>query len=127
MYECKCLTPPNTPYPILRRTNWVITCRSLQLKGGTATYQASSSSSSPPLIFNLLSTQYCFALLHCCIIFNPLDLSFSDLVNTQSPSPTVVIMSDVLLKPEKDFSKDADKLIPEAEALAKVRLKNILT
>lgn len=29
-------------------------------------------------------------------------------------------MSDALLKPEKDFSKDADKLIPEAEALAKV-------
>jgi hypothetical protein len=26
-----------------------------------------------------------------------------------------------LLKPEKDFSKDADKLIPEAEQLAKVR------
>jgi 26S proteasome regulatory subunit N5 len=25
-----------------------------------------------------------------------------------------------LLKPEKDFSKDADKLIPEAEQLAKV-------
>lgn len=31
-------------------------------------------------------------------------------------------MSDgQLMKPEKDFSKDADKLIPEAEALAKVR------
>jgi len=30
-------------------------------------------------------------------------------------------MSDALLKPEKDFTKDADKLIPEAEALAKVR------
>lgn len=30
-------------------------------------------------------------------------------------------MSDVLLKAEKDFTKDADKLIPEAEALAKVR------
>lgn len=29
-------------------------------------------------------------------------------------------MSEALLKPEKDFSKDADKLIPEAEALAKV-------
>jgi 26S proteasome regulatory subunit N5 len=25
-----------------------------------------------------------------------------------------------LLKPEKDFTKDADKLIPEAESLAKV-------
>jgi hypothetical protein len=25
------------------------------------------------------------------------------------------------MKPEKDFTKDADKLIPEAEALAKVR------
>lgn len=25
-----------------------------------------------------------------------------------------------LFKPEKDFSKDADKLIPEAEELAKV-------
>jgi hypothetical protein len=25
-----------------------------------------------------------------------------------------------LLKPEKDFTKDADKLIPEAEGLAKV-------
>lgn len=25
-----------------------------------------------------------------------------------------------LMKPEKDFSKDADKLIPEAEQLAKV-------
>ena len=29
-------------------------------------------------------------------------------------------MSETLLKPEKDFSKDADKLIPEAEQLAKV-------
>lgn len=29
-------------------------------------------------------------------------------------------MSDGLLKAEKDFSKDADKLIPEAEQLAKV-------
>jgi 26S proteasome regulatory subunit N5 len=31
-------------------------------------------------------------------------------------------MSAGLLKPEKDFTKDADKLIPEAEALAKVRI-----
>lgn len=30
-------------------------------------------------------------------------------------------MSGGLLKPEKDFTKDADKLIPEAEDLAKVR------
>jgi 26S proteasome regulatory subunit N5 len=30
-------------------------------------------------------------------------------------------MSGGLLKPEKDFTKDADKLIPEAEGLAKVR------
>lgn len=29
-------------------------------------------------------------------------------------------MSDGVLKPEKDFSKDADKLIPEAEELGKV-------
>lgn len=29
-------------------------------------------------------------------------------------------MSDGVLKPEKDFSKDADKLIPETELLAKV-------
>jgi 26S proteasome regulatory subunit N5 len=29
-----------------------------------------------------------------------------------------------LLKPEKDFSKDADKLIPEAEQLAKVQTAN---
>jgi hypothetical protein len=29
------------------------------------------------------------------------------------------------MKPEKDFTKDADKLIPEAEALAKVREKII--
>lgn len=26
-----------------------------------------------------------------------------------------------LLKPEKDFTKEADKVIPEAETLAKVR------
>lgn len=32
----------------------------------------------------------------------------------------LVTMSDGVLKPEKDFSKDADKLIPEAELLAKV-------
>jgi 26S proteasome regulatory subunit N5 len=31
-------------------------------------------------------------------------------------------MSDGLLKPEKDFSKDADKLIPESEQLAKVQI-----
>jgi 26S proteasome regulatory subunit N5 len=30
-------------------------------------------------------------------------------------------MSDGALKPEKDFSKDADKQIPEAQELAKVR------
>ena len=31
-------------------------------------------------------------------------------------------MSDgALFKPDKDFSKEADKVIPEAEALAKVR------
>lgn len=29
-------------------------------------------------------------------------------------------MSDGALKPEKDFSKEADKQIPEAEELAKV-------
>ena len=29
-------------------------------------------------------------------------------------------MSEGILKPEKDYSKDADKLIPEAELLAKV-------
>jgi 26S proteasome regulatory subunit N5 len=29
-------------------------------------------------------------------------------------------MSGGLFKPEKDFSKEADKLIPEAEELAKV-------
>ena len=28
-------------------------------------------------------------------------------------------MSEGLLKPEKDFSKEADKLIPEAESLSK--------
>ena len=32
----------------------------------------------------------------------------------------LVTMSDGVLKPEKDYSKDADKLIPEAEQLAKV-------
>ena len=30
-------------------------------------------------------------------------------------------MADAALKPEKDFSKEADKQIPEAEKLAKVR------
>lgn len=30
-------------------------------------------------------------------------------------------MSDTVLKPEKDFSKETDKQIPEAEKLAKVR------
>lgn len=34
-------------------------------------------------------------------------------------------MSDgTLFKPEKDFSKEADKIIPEAEALAKVRFSS---
>lgn len=33
-------------------------------------------------------------------------------------------MSDGVLKPEKDFSKDADKLIPEAEKLGKVGKDN---
>jgi 26S proteasome regulatory subunit N5 len=32
-------------------------------------------------------------------------------------------MSDGALKPEKDFSKEADKQIPEAETLAKVPFK----
>lgn len=36
------------------------------------------------------------------------------------PPASFVIMSGGLLKPEKDFTKDADKLIPEAEDLAKV-------
>jgi 26S proteasome regulatory subunit N5 len=35
-------------------------------------------------------------------------------------------MSAGVLKPEKDFTKDADKLIPEAEALAKVRLTDLI-
>ncbi|KAJ5613765.1 26S proteasome non-ATPase regulatory subunit 12 [Penicillium herquei] len=35
-------------------------------------------------------------------------------------------MSDTLLKPEKDFSKDADKLIPEAEALAKTDVQGAI-
>lgn len=30
-------------------------------------------------------------------------------------------MADGIIKADKDFSKDADKQIPEAEALAKVR------
>jgi 26S proteasome regulatory subunit N5 len=34
-------------------------------------------------------------------------------------------MSGGLLKPEKDFTKDADKLIPEAEALAKVHSNSL--
>lgn len=32
-------------------------------------------------------------------------------------------MSDGALKPEKDFSKEVDTQIPEAEALAKVQLE----
>jgi 26S proteasome regulatory subunit N5 len=36
-------------------------------------------------------------------------------------------MSGGLLKPEKDFTKDADKLIPEAEGLAKVILENSIS
>jgi 26S proteasome regulatory subunit N5 len=32
-------------------------------------------------------------------------------------------MSEAFLKPEKDYSKDADKLIPEAQELAKVSLQ----
>jgi 26S proteasome regulatory subunit N5 len=31
-------------------------------------------------------------------------------------------MSEGALKPEKDFSKEVDKQLPEAESLAKVRL-----
>ena len=34
-------------------------------------------------------------------------------------------MSEGLLKPEKDFSKEADKLIPEAESLAKARVQSL--
>ena len=30
-------------------------------------------------------------------------------------------MSDGILKAEKDFSKEADKILPEAESIAKVR------
>jgi hypothetical protein len=35
-------------------------------------------------------------------------------------------MSDGALKPEKDFSKEADKQIAEAETLAKVRSKALV-
>ncbi|GCB20867.1 26S proteasome non-ATPase regulatory subunit 12 [Aspergillus awamori] len=35
-------------------------------------------------------------------------------------------MSETLLKPEKDFSKDADKLIPEAEQLAKTDVQGAI-
>lgn len=38
----------------------------------------------------------------------------------------LVTMSEGILKPEKDYSKDADKLIPEAELLAKVWKWNVL-
>jgi 26S proteasome regulatory subunit N5 len=34
-------------------------------------------------------------------------------------------MADAALKPEKDFSKEADKQIPDAEKLAKVWLSTI--
>ena len=37
-------------------------------------------------------------------------------------TPYSFVSMSGLLKPEKDFTKDADKLIPEAEALAKVRI-----
>lgn len=37
-----------------------------------------------------------------------------------STSITSITMADAALKPEKDFSKEADKQIPEAEKLAKV-------
>ena len=36
----------------------------------------------------------------------------------------LVTMSEGILKPEKDYSKDADKLIPEAEKLGKVGKDN---
>jgi hypothetical protein len=36
-------------------------------------------------------------------------------------------MADAALKPEKDYSKEADKLIPEAEQLAKVLLVSLTT
>jgi hypothetical protein len=37
---------------------------------------------------------------------------------------SLATMSDgTLFKPDKDFSKDADKILPEAESLAKVMVK----
>jgi 26S proteasome regulatory subunit N5 len=34
-------------------------------------------------------------------------------------------MADAAIKPEKDFSKEADKQIPEAEKIAKVRIQHL--
>lgn len=62
---------------------------------------------------------------HPPIALTPIDhhitvsLSLNFLIDSKPQAP-LVIMSDVLLKAEKDFTKDADSLIPEAEALAKV-------
>lgn len=70
---------------------------------------------SSPLPFRIASSVL-FCLTHICHLYRFISRKLCQ------PLLTSVIMSDGgLLKPEKDFTKDADKLIPEAEALAKVR------
>jgi hypothetical protein len=42
-------------------------------------------------------------------------------LNPTSPTGQIDIMSDgALFKPERDYTKEADKVIPEAQVLAKV-------
>ncbi len=66
------------------------------------------------------------ALTSPCFHHDPAQTAPTPKINHQ-PSPhlsktdTSLTMSDAALRPERDFSKEADKQIPEAEKLAKVR------
>jgi hypothetical protein len=67
----------------------------------------------------------CSALLFLTSVFSDKDIELQRLI------PIVAFaakMSDgTLFKPEKDYTKEADKIIPEAESLAKVEACRLLT
>lgn len=97
--------------------------RSLQLPSPRANPQSSSISiiviRHLLVCFYLPSPYWCLAVQLSHSTRSPYLLPLQ--TDLRELPPTFVIMSAGLLKPEKDFTKDADKLIPEAEALAKVR------
>jgi hypothetical protein len=58
--------------------------------------------------------------LFVLFVFKIIRIPFSSGLYLRSPIRAFIMSDNQIIKAEKDFSKDADKLIPEAETLAQV-------